>query len=196
MKNNMTPTPTSLQQTNVIYKFKCPLPHSQAVEYVGLTQTSLSRRLTMHGQNGSIYQHFTDSHNKKPNREELTNNTTIIARAPDRYRLAIKEALLIQKYAPTINKQFYNFTNILRLHNPRNIKLPNPPTFFVPTLPTPSILTQDPSPNLLDSSVRPSSENPCFSFSIPPYSPHPLSCLQETLPSISQGSDVFPTKDF
>ena len=84
MKNNTHSNRTTLQQTNVIYKFTCPLSHSQVVEYVGLTQTSLSRRLTLHGQDGSIYKHFTSTHNKKPTREELAQNTVIIARAPDR----------------------------------------------------------------------------------------------------------------
>ena len=43
----------------------------------------------------------------------------VIARDSDRYRLAIKEALLILKNSPLINRQFHNFTNILKLHNHR-----------------------------------------------------------------------------
>ena len=120
MNNNVLPPPTQLQQTNLIYKFTCPLPHSQAAEYVGFTQTTLSRRLTAHGQNGSIYQHFLLDHNQKPRREDLTENTTIISKSPNRYRLAIKEALLILKIGPSINRQFDNFTNILKLFSYRN----------------------------------------------------------------------------
>ena len=116
----MLPPPTQLQQTNLIYKFTCPLPHSQAAEYVGFTQTTLSRRFTAHGQNGSIYQHFLLDHNQKPRREDLTENTTIISKSPNRYRLAIKEALLILKIGPSINRQFDNFTNILKLFSYRN----------------------------------------------------------------------------
>ena len=126
MKNNLLPPPPVLQQTNVIYKFVCPMPHSQAVEYIGFTQTKLSRRLTLHGQNGSIYRHFQESHNCKPTREQLTQNTTIIARDTDRHRLTIKEALLILHNAPLINKQFDNFTNTLKLQSHRNTTKPAP----------------------------------------------------------------------
>ena len=76
---NMTCVPSTLHQTNVVYKFHCPFLHSKAEEYIGLTQTTLSRRLTMHGQSGSIYKHFIDVHNQKPTREHLTENTSIIA---------------------------------------------------------------------------------------------------------------------
>ena len=117
MKNDMTPPPSILQQTNVVYKFTCPLPHSQAVEYVGHTQTKLSRRLTYHGNNGSILNHFKESHNCKPNRDQLTSNTTIVAKESDKYKLAIKEALIILNTKPLINKQFDNFTNILKLYS-------------------------------------------------------------------------------
>ena len=56
----------------------------------------------------------------KPTRQELVENTTIITKAESRYKLSIKEALLILKRNPTINKQFDNFTNILKLHAHRN----------------------------------------------------------------------------
>ena len=57
MKNNLSAKPTTLQQTNVVYSFSCPSPHCKAEQYIGLTQTTLSRRLTMHAQAGSIFQH-------------------------------------------------------------------------------------------------------------------------------------------
>ena len=112
MKNNMAPPPPAMQQSNVVYQFRCPLPHSKAETYIGCTTTSLSRRLTMHGQNGSSYKHLYDAHHCKPTRELLTENTTIIARDVNRYRLGIKEALLIIHNAPSLNVQFDNFTNI------------------------------------------------------------------------------------
>ena len=120
MKNNMSPASTKLQQSDVVYKFTCPLPHSQAVEYVGLCQTTLSRRLTMHGQDGGILKHFETSHNTKPTREQFTENTVIIDRASDRYRLSIKEALHIINIKPLINTQYDNFSNILKLYSHRS----------------------------------------------------------------------------
>ena len=138
IKNNMSPITTKLQQSNVVYKFSCPLPHSQAVEYVGLCTTTLSRRLTYHGQDGSIHKHFKNYHNSKPTREQLTENTVIIDKASDRYRLTIKEALHIIKTGPLINKQYDNFSNILKLYSHKTntekirtntkLSLPNPLT--------------------------------------------------------------------
>ena len=121
MKNNAAPPLGQLEQTNVIYKFSCPMSHSQATEYIGFCQTTLSQRLVSHRQNGSIREHFEKCHNIKPTRDQLINNTEIIARANDRQRLAIKEALLILKEKPIINKQFDNFGNILKLYNAKNI---------------------------------------------------------------------------
>ena len=117
MKNNMAPPPTTIQQTNVVYRFTCPLPHSQAVEYVGMTQTTLSRRLTCHGQSGSILKHFEETHQCTPTREQFTKNTTIVTKESNRYKLAIKEALILLNTKPLINKQFNNFSNVLKLYN-------------------------------------------------------------------------------
>lgn len=74
----------------------------------------------MHGQNGSIFNHFLQCHNEKPTRQQLTENTIIIARANDRYKLSIKEALLILNNAPSLNIQFDHFSSILKLYNHRN----------------------------------------------------------------------------
>ena len=120
MKNNLSPPPTVLQQSNVIYQFECPLSHGNVIpRYVGFTQNKLSRRLTMHLQQGSIRNHFMDHHNSILTRETIVNNTTIIEKAQDRYHLAIKEALLIMNSNPIINKQYDNFSNILRLNTHR-----------------------------------------------------------------------------
>ena len=123
MKNNTTSKSSPLCQTNVVYRFNCPMPHCKAESYIGMTQTTFSRRLTYHVQSGSIYKHCKQEHNCKPSRDQLIDNTIIISKASNRYRLAIKEALLILEHAPTINKQFDNFTNTLKLHTSRNINV-------------------------------------------------------------------------
>ena len=62
ISNNSSPSIGVLQKTNVIYKFKCPLGDCISDNnniYVGLTSTTLSRRLTMHlSDTSSIAQHF------------------------------------------------------------------------------------------------------------------------------------------
>ena len=119
MKNNMGPKLPNLSQTGVVYNFKCPLPHSKAENYIGMTQATVSHRLTNHVQAGSISSHFKQHHNSKLTKGTLVNNTNIIAKSDNRYKLAIKEALLILNLEPSINKQFDNFTNILKLYSNR-----------------------------------------------------------------------------
>ena len=125
MRNNLMTNSSPLCRTNVIYEFICPLPHCKAENYIGMTQTTVSRRLSYHAQSGSILKHFTSQHNSKPTREILVNNTNIVTFAENRYKLAIKEALLIQEKSPSINKQYDNFVNILKLNTRRAISTLN-----------------------------------------------------------------------
>ena len=83
--------------------------------YIGLTQTTLKQRLSSHFYKGSIYDHFLSHHGLRPNKIQLQDNTTILSKATDRYRLSIKEALLISQKQPTINRQFETFTHTLKL---------------------------------------------------------------------------------
>ena len=124
MKNNLTAPNSPLQQTNVVYQFTCPNLHCQAERYIGMTQTTLLRRLDSHTRNGSILDHFINIHNIKPSKAQLTENTKIIARAKNRYQLAIKEALFILRENPSLNKQSENFTGILNVHTNRKSYLP------------------------------------------------------------------------
>ena len=118
MKNRSSKT-NNLHQTGVIYQFNCPLPHSRAETYIGMTQATITNRLINHTQSGSIFKHFKQYHNSRLTRELLVENTTIIAKADNRYTLAVKEALLILNVEPSINKQFDNMSNILKLYNQR-----------------------------------------------------------------------------
>ena len=119
--NNMTSDNSKLKRTNVIYKYNCPLPHGQVVSYIGLTQNCLSRRLTLHLQQGSIKKHMEEHHKIKLTREMIVNNTQIIDTSNNRKTLAIKEALHILNTSPYINKQYDNFDNTLKLFTHRTI---------------------------------------------------------------------------
>ena len=54
-KNDQSPRPNDLQKSNLIYEFTCPIGDWERLRnsYVGLTTTSLSRRLTMHKSDGA-----------------------------------------------------------------------------------------------------------------------------------------------
>ena len=116
MKNNMSPPPPTLQQTNLVYEFKCPLSHHNVIpSYIGYTTTRLVRRLESHVQKGSIKDHFLRDHNMKLTKQHLTENTSILTKASDKYRLMIKEALYISQNSPVINTQCDNFALTLKL---------------------------------------------------------------------------------
>ena len=116
MRNRPLASCDDIGKTNVIYKFTCPMSHSQVTEYTGLTQNSLAQQLTFHRQNGSILDHFRIYQNMKPSRDHLIQNTKVIEKGSDRQRIAIKEALLKLNERPIMNKHFDNFTNILKPH--------------------------------------------------------------------------------
>ena len=117
LNNNPSRDRAPLKQKSVIYRYKCTqgecalLPNSG---YIGLTTTSLSRRLTMHLQQGGPKTHTEKEHNTVLTRKMLTNNTTIIDRSDNKRRLAALEALYIRAVDPNINKQA-NITGTLNL---------------------------------------------------------------------------------
>jgi len=105
---NNTATKTKLKQTNVIYEFHCPYGDCLLCDnssYIGMTTTSLSRRLTMHLRDGAINDHITTKHGRSLTRQDLDNNTTIIKTCNTRRRLQIIEALTIRERNPELNKQ-------------------------------------------------------------------------------------------
>jgi len=82
---------------------------------MGITTTSLSRRITMHLQNGAIKSHFQEHHNSQPTRECLVQNITILNRVKDKRRLTIAEALLIKENKPELNTQQTSSDRVLKL---------------------------------------------------------------------------------
>ena len=117
MKNNMAKTET-LKRTNVVYKFSCPNEDCRlrSVDYIGVTTTSLSRRLTMHLADGAPKEHMQQEHNVRITRQTLTQNTEIIASSHDTRKLSVLEALFIHEQAPELNRQVHQ-TNTLLLWN-------------------------------------------------------------------------------
>ena len=108
LKNNMSSDPSPLKQTNVIYHYKCTLGDCALLPrsgYIGNTTTSLSRRITMHLQQGGPLTHTIKHHGENLTRRLMTENTKILARAHDRRRLLALEAIFIREMDPVINKQ-------------------------------------------------------------------------------------------
>ena len=108
-------------ETNVIYKFKCPLgdciSDNNNNVYVGLTSTTLLRRLTMHlSDTSSIAQHL-KKHSCPTTqlRKILTDNTTILEHQNNKQKLQILEALYIRNLQPALNRiNFQTSANVLK----------------------------------------------------------------------------------
>ena len=119
MRNNQAPPCPALQQTNLIYEYKCTkdgCEHLPDVSYVGFTTTTLSRRITMHLGSGAPKKHTEISHRQSPlSREMMVENTKIIRKENDTRRLPIYEALIIQQKCPSINKQDTGLLRTLKL---------------------------------------------------------------------------------
>ena len=107
MKNNINSESDDLQNTNVVYQFSCNNEDCalRKVDYIGMTSTTLSRRLTMHLQEGAPKMHLLQRHGIAVDINILVQNTKIIARAPCRRRLAILESILIKEKRPFLNIQ-------------------------------------------------------------------------------------------
>jgi hypothetical protein len=118
MNNNPCKKTGVFQETNVVYKFSCSregcrlLPN---MDYIGLTTTTLSRRLTCHLQSGGPRNHLREAHNEAITRTVLEECTSVVMRCPDANRLAIAEALIIKDRTPAINLQTTGFVRTLRL---------------------------------------------------------------------------------
>ena len=117
IRNNLS-VKNKLKCSNVVYQFNCPhedcplWPHAS---YIGYTQTTLSRRLTMHLQKGAIRDHYMNHHDSRISRASIVENTAILKKINEFHRLATFEALLIKITTPLINRQDTGFTRTLKL---------------------------------------------------------------------------------
>ena len=118
LRNNMSHDPSILKKSNLVYHYTCKNgdcalhPHSG---YIGHTTTTLSRRITMHLQQGGILTHQRSYHpNDRLTRSDIINNIKILCEESNRRKLQILEAVFIRKLDPTINRQV-NARGILQL---------------------------------------------------------------------------------
>ena len=108
MNNNPMRDTSTLKQCNVIYSYKCTLGDCAlrpTSKYIGYTTTSLSRRITMHLQNGGPKTHTETHHDQRLTRKLMTDNTTIIDRSNNFRELQVLEAIHIRDRDPMLNRQ-------------------------------------------------------------------------------------------
>lgn len=122
MKNNLTPRVHDLARTNLIYDFQCAIDecarqqNRSERQYSGLTTCTLSRRLTLHLQNGAIKIHCEEKHGRKPTRKEIVEMTKARYYETDTQRLQTLEAIIIRFEEPVINRQDTGKKKILKLY--------------------------------------------------------------------------------
>ena len=106
-RNNETSKLPKLQRSHLIYEYKCFYVKCGRLNnsYVGMTSTTLSRRLTVHLQGGAPLEHTRRSHNGTLTRDVIVSNTNIIKSETDQLRLPVLKAAPIQSLVSTINTQ-------------------------------------------------------------------------------------------
>ena len=110
MRNSTAPPEPKEAMTNVVYRFKCNEGNCESSNkvYIGYTTNTLKKRLQNHRNQGAIFQHFTEHHNKRPVVAELINSTEIITREQNFSRLIIAEAIAIHIERPKLNIQTHS----------------------------------------------------------------------------------------
>ena len=106
--NNCLPLNNSiLKESHLIYEFSCPFDDCARLHasYIGMTTTTLSRRLTMHKKEGTIRIHLQTIHNITTTRDILNNNTRILYKNPNYFCLKLAEAIFIDNRKPKLNVQ-------------------------------------------------------------------------------------------
>ena len=109
IKNRPVKTKTPLQEDHVIYEHTCTVEGCGPQSYIGMTRTTLSRRLTCHLQDGAIKNHYIIKHRSNITRQNLEEGTKILDREGDPRRLLYLEAIYITNSESCINIQAQNF---------------------------------------------------------------------------------------
>ena len=120
MKNNAAAKPRDIATANVIYDFNCQKDecihlNPPEITYTGATSCTLSRRMSLHLQNGAILSHFKDAHKTKTTRKEIEEWTKIRYIQRDTNRLFIMEALIIEREDPALNRHDTGIKRTLKL---------------------------------------------------------------------------------
>ena len=108
MSNDLSRDRSTLKATNVVYEFKCPFgecARQSNSSYIGHTTTTLSRRITMHLQEGAPKHHVLTKHKQTLNRRVMVENTSILCKDTNRRKLKVLEAVYIRDKDPNINRQ-------------------------------------------------------------------------------------------
>ena len=107
MKNSCLPPTSPLQVVNVVYEHSCTFGDCSRLnsKYIGITTTTLSKRITAHLTDGAIRRHYLHEHGIILRRQHMEENTAVLTNENDKKRLKMAEAVLIYTHKPSINIQ-------------------------------------------------------------------------------------------
>ena len=108
LRNRPSTRKTPLQEDHVIYQHTCNSKECGPCSYIGMTRTTLSRRLTCHLSSGAIKEHYKGRNHNQLTRQDLNENTIMIDKEHDPRRLSFLEAIYINVKQPSINIQTDN----------------------------------------------------------------------------------------
>ena len=119
MKNYQSSLVDDHQESNLVHEYKCNLGDCEHLNnsYIGVTRTTISRRLTKHKSNGAPKDHLNNHHGAPLTRDNLVNNTNILRLENDQYRLMILEPILIFSKKPSLNGQATGSCRVLKLYS-------------------------------------------------------------------------------
>ena len=123
MRNSPFQDNSLLKSTNVVYQFQCKTEGCtlQNNKYIGMTSTSVSRRVSMHLQMGAIKDHFINIHPQIPRerrRALILENMSILAKCKTAKELEVTEAIFIKDLQPNLNIQNVRMGGVLKLFPP------------------------------------------------------------------------------
>ncbi|MPC62460.1 hypothetical protein E2C01_056545 [Portunus trituberculatus] len=96
---------SATHEDHVTYEHKCNNENCRAHTYIGMTRTSLSRRLTCHLKNGAIHEHYSKHHQRDPTLHDLVTGNMVLDKEKERRRLTLLEAIYIALKKPNMNHQ-------------------------------------------------------------------------------------------
>ncbi|MPC14381.1 hypothetical protein E2C01_007145 [Portunus trituberculatus] len=105
MKNSCLPATSPLQAVNVLYQHTDTDCSRLNTRYIGVTTTTLSRRIRAHLTDGAIRKYYNSEHGLILKRKHMEDKTPILTTDNNIKRLKMTEAVLIYTLKPSINIQ-------------------------------------------------------------------------------------------
>ena len=107
LRNSPHQEQDALQRSHIIYRYTCNRGNCAALPstYIGMTTMKLADRLKSHKYAGAPKNHMRNEHHENITKEDLEENTEVLAGCNDKKRLQILEALYIKELKPSLNIQ-------------------------------------------------------------------------------------------